>query len=70
MVGYTELLTFALVSWEENYDLLLKPRDQLAVSVEKPATVEFQIVRTSLLPSMLKVLDHSKSRPLPLQVHG
>lgn len=52
MAGYTEVLTWALCSRAENFGhMRLKLNAQGgAVSVGNPATAEFEICRTSLLP--------------------
>ncbi|KAG5456166.1 MAG: hypothetical protein BJ554DRAFT_4168, partial [Olpidium bornovanus] len=39
-----------------------------AVVLANPQTAEFQVVRTSLLPGLLKTLCHSKNVPLPLKL--
>jgi len=67
--GYTEILTFSLLSKEENYDKLLIDRDSFpCVEIANPATAEFQIARTSLLPGILKTLSSNKEVSLPLKV--
>lgn len=49
--GYTEILTWALVSRDENFGKLRRPDDgTTAVVLSNPATVEFEVCRTSLLP--------------------
>ena len=55
MAGYTEVLTWALCSRAENFDLLRHPEDpsqKSAVAIGNPATAEFQVCRTSLLPGI------------------
>jgi phenylalanyl-tRNA synthetase beta subunit len=54
MAGYTEILTWALTSRAENFGHLRRP-DQAAgaVSVGNPATVEFEVCRTTLLSGAL-----------------
>lgn len=59
--GYRECLTLALCSWKENYDDLLKEKDNLAVSLSNPKTIEFEVCRTSLLPGLLKTLRENKN---------
>ena len=69
MSGYTEVLTLTLCAWAENYDHLNVPRDtNEAVEVTNPQTREFQIVRTRLLPGLLKTLASNKSHTLPLDI--
>ena len=54
MAGYTEILTWALCSRAENFGHMQLPHDAQggAVSVGNPATAEFEICRTSLLPGV------------------
>eukprot|EP01100_Stratorugosa_tubuloviscum_P004184 TRINITY_DN2039_c2_g1_i1.p1 TRINITY_DN2039_c2_g1~~TRINITY_DN2039_c2_g1_i1.p1 ORF type:complete len:572 (-),score=233.52 TRINITY_DN2039_c2_g1_i1:125-1840(-) len=66
--GYTELLTLSLCSIAENYNLLNRAKDNLAVKLANPKTIEFQIARTSLLPGLLKTLATNRKIALPLQV--
>lgn len=67
--GYTEVLTWALVSHAENFSKLRRPDDgRTAVVLSNPATVEFEVCRTSLLPGALKTLSESRSSALPLRL--
>jgi Phenylalanyl tRNA synthetase beta chain CLM domain len=51
MAGYTEVLTWALCSRAENFGSLRRQDDgTTAVSIGNPATVEFEVCRTTLLP--------------------
>ena len=51
MAGFTEILTWALCSRAENFAHLLRPDDGAsAASIGNPATSEFEVCRTSLLP--------------------
>ena len=51
MAGFTEILTWALCSQAENFGHLQRLDDgATAVSVGNPATAEFEVCRTSLLP--------------------
>jgi len=67
--GFTENLTWALCSKMENFDLLRRKDDgSQAVSIGNPATAEFEIVRTDLLPAALKTLGANTDAPLPLRL--
>jgi len=68
--GYTELLTFSLLSKEENYNKLNHDPESSppCVEISNPATLEFQVGRTSLLPGILKTLESNKDFPLPIKV--
>lgn len=68
--GFTEALTFTLCSRD---DLGRKMnRDNVdtlpVVHISNPKTLEFQVVRTTLLPGLLKTLVANRNRPLPLKL--
>lgn len=58
--GYIEVLTHGLCSIRDNFTALRRP-ETAAVSLSNPANVEYQVVRTTLLPGLLKTLQHNKS---------
>lgn len=56
-------------SHDENFKFLNRVDDgTTAVSLLNPATVEFQVVRSSLLPGLLKTIRENRALPLPLKV--
>jgi phenylalanyl-tRNA synthetase beta chain len=56
--GYIESLTCALVSIKENYsNLRYTPNMEEAITLSNPKTLEYEQVRTSLIPGLLKVLQ-------------
>jgi phenylalanyl-tRNA synthetase beta chain len=60
--GYTEVLTHGLCSIHDNFTALRCPvREDLAVSLSNPANIEYQVIRTTLLPGLLKTFQHNKS---------
>ena len=60
--GYTEVLTHGLCSIHDNFTALQCPvREDWAVSLSNPANIEYQVVRTTLLPGLLKTFQHNKS---------
>jgi phenylalanyl-tRNA synthetase beta chain len=63
MCGYTEVLTLALCSRDENF-----VDSDRAVKIANPKTFEFQVGRTSLLSGLLKTLGSNKSHPLPIKL--
>lgn len=69
LCGWIEVLPLTLCSNDENYAFLRK-KDPLneAVVLANPQTVEYEVVRTSLLPGILKTLHSNKSSPLPIQI--
>lgn len=58
--GYMEMLTHGLCSTAENFSLLRRPVGP-AVSLLNPANVEYEVVRTTLIPGALKTLAFNKS---------
>lgn len=67
--GFTEALSFTLCSRDDISQKLRNP-DALskAVQVANPKTLEFQVVRTTLLPGVLKTIHCNKKMPLPLKL--
>lgn len=65
--GWTEILPLILCSRDENYASLRKKDDGLAITLENPKTAEFQVVRTSLLPGVLKTVRENRKHALPLR---
>ncbi|KAF4320130.1 hypothetical protein BBO99_00002457 [Phytophthora kernoviae] len=60
--GYIELLTHGLCSHAENFEYLNRADDgQSAVVLSNPATAEFEVVRTSMLPGVLKTIQNNKA---------
>lgn len=69
MAGFTEILTWALCSRAEVFDNVRVVDDgNTAVSIGNPATAEFEVCRTSLLPGALKTLGANKDAPLPVKL--
>jgi phenylalanyl-tRNA synthetase beta chain len=56
-------------SHEENFAWLNTADDgQTAVKIANPKTLEFQVVRTSLLPGLLKTIRENRSHALPIRI--
>ncbi|KAJ3331687.1 hypothetical protein HDU76_002489 [Blyttiomyces sp. JEL0837] len=69
MAGYTEVMPLILCSHDENFAYLKRVDDgKTAVKLANPKTIEYQIVRTSLLPGLLKTVASNKKHPLPLKI--
>jgi len=67
--GWVEVLPLILCSHEENFAWLNSADDgQTAVKIANPKTLEFQVVRTSLLPGLLKTIRENRSHALPLRI--
>jgi phenylalanyl-tRNA synthetase beta chain len=57
-----------LCSHKENYEDLKRKDDGQAVVLANPKTVEYQVVRTSLLPGILKTVRENRAMALPVGV--
>lgn len=69
MAGWAEVMPLVLCSHEENFEWLNRKDDgTTAVKLANPKTVEYQVVRTSLLPGLLKTLSENKAMRLPLMI--
>jgi len=66
--GFSELLTLALCSRAENFELLQRIDDNSAITIANPKTFEFQVGRTTLLVGLLKTIGQNRKMPLPLKV--
>ncbi|XP_018797279.1 PREDICTED: phenylalanine--tRNA ligase beta subunit [Bactrocera latifrons] len=67
--GFTEAITFTLCSRDDIARKLNKSIDSIAaVHIANPKTLEFQVVRTTLLPGLLKTLVANRKMPLPLKL--
>jgi phenylalanyl-tRNA synthetase beta chain len=60
--------TLVLCSHDENFAWLNREDKGTAVHIGNPKTKEYQIVRTSLLPGILKTIRENKSVKLPLML--
>lgn len=64
--GYIETLTCALLSLKENYTFLGSETDlSEAITLSNPKTIEYEMVRTSLIPGLLKTLQSNQNERLP-----
>ena len=69
MAGWAEVMPLILCSHEENFEWLNREDDgKTAVKLANPKSIEYQVVRTSLLPGLLKTLSENKAMRLPLQI--
>jgi len=69
MAGWTECLPLILCSHAENFAFLNRPDDgTTAVKLANPKTAEYQVVRTSLLPGLLKTLRENKHHGVPIRI--
>ncbi|KAF8466945.1 hypothetical protein BDZ91DRAFT_724489 [Kalaharituber pfeilii] len=69
MAGWTEVMPLILCSHDENFAWLNRKDDgNTAVKLANPKTAEYQVVRTSLLPGILKTIRENRKHALPLKV--
>ncbi|KAL1989344.1 hypothetical protein VTN96DRAFT_106 [Rasamsonia emersonii] len=68
MAGWSEVLPLILCSHDENFAWLNRKDDGQAVKLANPKTLEFQVVRTSLLPGLLKTIRENKHHTVPIKV--
>jgi phenylalanyl-tRNA synthetase beta chain len=84
MCGYDECLTWSLCSEKENFQFMAREEapsivptervkgyalhKEVPVRLSNPKTKEFEIVRTSLLPGLLKVVASNKHNPVPIKL--
>ncbi|CAM9719977.1 unnamed protein product [Ectocarpus sp. 6 AP-2014] len=61
--GYTEMLTHGLCSRAENFKMLRR-QEEPCVSLSNPKHVEYEVVRTSLLPGALKTAQFNRAMPV------
>lgn len=69
MLGFTECLTMALLSEKEQFEMMQEAEvNKAVVRIDNPKTKEFEIIRQSLVPCLLKVIKKNKSLKLPIQI--
>ncbi|KKK19045.1 hypothetical protein P175DRAFT_0436566 [Aspergillus ochraceoroseus IBT 24754] len=69
MAGWSEVLPLILCSHDENFAWLNRKDDgNTAVKLANPKTLEFQVVRTSLLPGLLKTIRENKHHSVPMKI--
>jgi phenylalanyl-tRNA synthetase beta chain len=69
MAGWTEVMPLILCSHDENFGWLNRKDDgETAVKLANPKTAEYQVVRTSLLPGLLKTIRENKKHSVPIKV--
>ncbi|KAG9454720.1 hypothetical protein H6P81_007624 [Aristolochia fimbriata] len=69
MTGFSEVLTWILCSYKENFSMLNRTDDKkTAVIIGNPRSSDFEVVRTSLMPGILKTVGHNKDHPRPIKI--
>lgn len=69
MAGWSEVMPLILCSHDENFAHLNRSDDgKTAVRLANPKTAEYQVVRTSLLPGLLKTIRENKHHSVPIKI--
>ncbi|KAL1208535.1 Phenylalanine--tRNA ligase beta subunit, cytoplasmic [Cardamine amara subsp. amara] len=66
---YTEVLTWILCSHKENFAMLNRKDDNSAVIIGNPRSADFEVVRTSLMPGILKTVSSNRDHPKPIKIY-
>lgn len=67
--GWSEVMPLTLCSHDENFKFLkLVDDNKTAVKLANPKTVEYQVVRTTLLPGILKTIKENRKHSLPIKI--
>ncbi|KAH3680355.1 hypothetical protein WICPIJ_008314 [Wickerhamomyces pijperi] len=66
--GWLEVMPLTLCSHDENFKFLNNSDDSKAVKLANPKTSEYQVVRTSLIPGILKTIRENRKHSLPIKV--
>ncbi|KAL0564424.1 phenylalanine--tRNA ligase subunit beta, partial [Marasmius crinis-equi] len=69
LAGWVEVLPLTLCSHEENFAFLNHEDDgKTVVKIANPKTLEFQVVRTTLVPGLLKTIRENRMHALPIKI--
>ena len=69
MGGYVEFLTMALLSHKDMFtNMLQKDKDEKTVQILYSKTKEFEYIRSSLIPGILKSIEGNKANQLPFKI--
>ena len=69
MAGWKEVMPLTLCSHDENFKFLNRTDDgSQVVTLANPKTAEYQVVRTSLLPGLLKTIRENRHVGVPIKV--
>lgn len=69
VAGWNEVMPLILCSHDENFAWLNRKDDgNTAIKLANPKTAEYQLVRTSLLPGLLKTINSNRHHAVPIKV--
>lgn len=66
--GWLEVMPLTLCSHDECFKFLNQSDDSRAVKLANPKTAEYQVVRTTLIPGILKTIRENRKHTLPIKV--
>jgi len=68
MGGYVEFLTMSLLSEKDLYTNMLKKPDDTSAKIFYSSCKEFEYMRNSLIPGILKSVEANKANQLPYNI--
>lgn len=69
MAGWSEVMPLILCSHDENFAWLNRKDDgNTVVRLANPKTAEYQVVRSTLLPGLLKTIRENKGHSVPMKI--
>ena len=68
MGGYVEFLTMSLLSEKDLYTNMLKKPDDKSAKIFYSSCKEFEYMRSSLIPGILKSIEANKANQLPYKI--
>ncbi|PNP81947.1 hypothetical protein FNYG_04973 [Fusarium nygamai] len=69
VAGWSEVMPLILCSHDENFAWLNRKDDgNTVVSLANPKTAEYQVVRSTLLPGLLKTIRENKGHSVPMKI--
>ncbi|PTD04870.1 Phenylalanine-tRNA ligase beta subunit [Fusarium culmorum] len=69
VAGWSEVMPLILCSHDENFAWLNRKDDgNTVVRLANPKTAEYQVVRSSLLPGLLKTIRENKGHSVPMKI--
>lgn len=66
--GYVEVMPLTLCLHDEAFKHMRQTDDSQAVVLANPKLAEYQVVRTLLLPGLLKTVRENRDHPLPIRI--
>jgi phenylalanyl-tRNA synthetase beta chain len=67
-LGYLEVMPFTLTSEKVHFDWMCRPKTDDAVFVANPISKDYTLLRTTLLPGLLRILSANQHHELPQKI--